>query len=156
MIVKNYTTSIKVEKTISEIESLLVRFGATGIYKEYKGTNVSGLIFNMDREGQTIPFKIPVNLEKCRTIIQKAVYSKKLPQRYLNEPLRTEQGERIVWRIIKDWIHSQLSLLEIEFAEATEIFLPYAYNPVENKTMYQKFLENKEQFLALSHNEDSE
>jgi len=154
MVVKNYTTSIKTEKTIAEIENILVKFGAEGIYKEYKGTSVSGLMFYIMKEGQKIPFRLPMHLEKCRTVIKKAVDEKKLPQRYLNEPLRTEQGERVVWRIIKDWIHSQLSLIEIEFADVTEILLPYVYNPIKDQTMYQQFLENKENFLALESRED--
>lgn len=149
MTVRNYTTQIKVEKTMQEIEKILVKFGAQGIYKEYKGERVSGIMFFLMREGQKIPFKIPMTLEKTRTMIEKAVRERRLPQRYLNEPLKTDQGERVCWRIIKDWIDSQLSLLEINFAEATEILLPYAYNMVEEKTMYQKFIENKEKFLAI-------
>ena len=62
----------------------------------------------------------------------------------------------VAWRIIKDWIDSQLSLLEMNFADAVQIFLPYAYNPVENKTMYEKFLDNKEEYLALEVNKEQE
>ncbi len=75
---KNYTTGIAVEKTVMEIEQLLVKFGA------------------------------------------------------------------------------QLSLMEMEFADSVELFLPYAYNMVEDKTMYQKFLENKEKYLALESKEEKD
>lgn len=149
MTIRNYTTGIKVEKTIMEIELILVKFDAKGIYKEYEGSRISALMFFMIKDNQKIPFKIPVSIEKARTVVVKAVKEKKLPQRYLNESLRTEQGERIVWRIIKDWIDSQLSLMEINFADATEIFLPYVYDAVENKTLYQKFMDNKERFIAV-------
>ena len=149
MAVRNYTTSIAVEKTIMEIEGILVRFGAEGIYKEYQGSHISGLMFFLVKDGQKIPFRIPMSVEKTRTVVSKAVGEGKLPRRYLDEPLRSDQGERVAWRIIKDWVHSQLSLLEMQFADAVEIFLPYAYNMVEKKTMYEKFLEKKEQYLAL-------
>lgn len=154
MVVRNYTTQIKVEKTLAEIESILVKFGAQGIYKEYEGQRISSLMFFLIHEGQKIPFKIPLSIVKSRNIIQKIVNKGKLAKKYGVEPLRTEQGERVSWRIIKDWIDSQLSLLEMNFAEPLEIFLPYAYNVVEDKTMYNKFLENKEQYLALQKGED--
>lgn len=149
MTVRNYTTQIVVEKTIMEIEQILLKFGAEGIYKEYKGNKISGLMFYLMKDNQKIPFKIPMSIEKTRTIITKAVQEGKLPRKFLNEPLRSEQGERVAWRIIKDWIDSQLSLLQMQFAEAIEILLPYAYNPVKEKTMYQLFSEHKDDYLAL-------
>jgi hypothetical protein len=149
MTIRNYTTQISVDKTIMEIEQILVKFGAQGVYKEYKGQKISGVMFFLIKDNQKIPFKIPMNVEKSRSIMEKVVKEGKLGQKYLVEPLRSEQGERVAWRIIKDWIDSQLSLLEMQFADPVEIFLPYAYNMVEDKTMYQKFLENKEKYLAL-------
>lgn len=154
MAVRNYTTQIQVEKTIMEIEGILIKFGALGIYKEYAGSKISSIVFFLIHKGDKIPFKIPMTIEKTRTIITKAVNEGKLPRRYLQEPLRTEQGERVAWRIIKDWIDSQLSLLEMQFADAIEILLPYAYNMVENKTMYQKFMDKKEDFIALEDKPD--
>lgn len=154
MVVRNYSTKILVEKTIMEIEQILIKFGAQGIYKNYNGNRLDGIMFYLIKDGQKIPFKIPMKIEKTRTIIIKAVKEGKLSKKYLDEPLRTEQGERVVWRIIKDWIDSQLSLLEIEYVEAIEILLPYAYNVIEQKTMYEKFIEKKEDFLALEHKED--
>ena len=147
--IRNYTTQIAVEKTILEIEQLLIKFNAGGIYKEYEGQHIKSLMFYITKDGQKIPFKIPVTIEKTRTVVAKAVANKKLPLKYGSEPLRTEQGERIVWRIIKDWLDSQLSLYEINFADAIEIFLPYAYNAVQDKTMYEQFLEHKEKFIAI-------
>ena len=154
MAVRNYTTQINTEKTILEIEQILIKFGAVNIFKEYQGSKISGLMFFLFKNGQKIPFKIPMSIEKTRTVVKKAVDEGKLPRRYLIEPLRSEQGERVAWRIIKDWIDSQLSLLEMQFAEAIEIFLPYAYNVVENKTMYQKFIEKTGQYLALEQNNE--
>jgi len=156
MAVRNYTTKIATEKTIMEIETILVKFGAGGIYKEYIGRKINSIMFYIEYKGQKIPFKIPLSIEKTRTIISKAVNEGKLPKRFLQEPLRSEQGEMVAWRIIKDWIDSQLSLLEMNFADAVQIFLPYAYNPVENKTMYEKFLDNKEEYLALEVNKEQE
>jgi len=59
------------------------------------------------------------------------------------------------WRIIKDWVHSQLSLFEMNYADAVEIFLPYAYDIKTNKTIYEKMLDNKLKVLALEHEEST-
>jgi len=147
--IKNYTTTISAEKTLMEIEKLLVDFGSKGIYKEYEGSNISSIMFYMVHDGKKIPFKIPLRLNNMRNLISKLVKNGKLPQRFNSEPLRTEQGLRVGLRIIKDWIHSQLSLLEAEFCEPLELLLPYAFNPVNDKTMYQQILEKKKDFLAL-------
>lgn len=47
--------------------------------------------------------------------MEKVVKEGKLGQKFLVEPLRSDQGERVAWRIIKNWIESQLSLLEMQF-----------------------------------------
>jgi hypothetical protein len=153
-VVRNISTSISFEKTLMEIEQILVRFGAEGIYKEYRGSNISGLMFFLIIKGQKIPFKIPMSIEKSRRIIIQAVKEGKLPKKFNFEPLTTEQGIRVGWRIIKDWIHSQMSLLEMEFAEPLEILLPYAWNPIQQKTAYEMFVDQKEKFLALEHKEE--
>lgn len=149
MAVRNYTTTIDANKTILEVEGILLKFGAQGIYKEYQGTKVNSITFFINKNGQRIPFKIPMSIEKSRRVVENAVKEGKLPRKFLQEPLRSDQGERIAWRIIKDWIDSQLSLLEMHFADAIEILLPYAYNPVEDKTMYQRFMEHSDKILGL-------
>jgi hypothetical protein len=42
----------------------------------------------------------------------------------------------VVWRIIKDWLYSQFSLIEIGQAKAQQIFLPYYYDG--RKTFYER------------------
>src|SRR3990167_2888146 len=69
MAVRNYTTKIATEKTIMEIETILVKFGAGGIYKEYIGRKINSIMFYIEYKGQKIPFKIPLSIEKTRTII---------------------------------------------------------------------------------------
>ena len=149
MAVKNITSNIKPEKTVMEIEKLLARFGAKAIMKEYLGENVSSISFVLEHQGQKIPFKMPMNVEKARRIVEIAVSEKKLPYKYRNEPLRTEKAMAVGWRLIKDWIHVSISLMEVEFSEPLEILLPYAFNPIENKTVYQMFQEKKDEFLAI-------
>lgn len=150
MAVKNITSTIKTEKTIMELEQLLIRFGAKGILKEYKGTQIDSIAFYLEQNNRKIPFKLPMNLERARRVIEKAVDEKKLPSKFKQEPYRTEKAQIVGWRIIKDWIHAQISILEIEFAEPIEILLPYAYDLNKKKTFFEKIKEDKKLLPVLT------
>jgi len=150
MAVKNITSRIDPAKTIMEIEQILAKFGAKAILKEYDGESVTSMSFYiLAPNGEKIPFKLPMKLENARAVIESAVGEGKLPQRFLTEPYRTDQALRVGWRIVKDWIHSQLSLYEMNYADAVEIFLPYAYNSITEQTLYEKIVEEKFEGLAL-------
>ena len=150
MVVKNITSRIKPEKTIMEIEQILARFGAKAILKEYSGERVTAIsFFIIAPSGSKIPFKLPLKLEQMRAVIEKAVDERKLAHKFSNEPHRTDKALIVGWRIIKDWIHAQLSLAEVEFANPVEIFLSYAWNPVEEKTFYELIAEKKFKELSL-------
>ena len=148
--IKNITSNIKPQKTIMEIEDILSKFGAGGVYKEFDSDgNVNQLMFYLNHKGQKIPFKMPMLIDKAKEVIKKAAHSGKIQKKYLQEPALTEKAQSVGWRVIKDWIHSQLSLLEIQFAEPLQIFLPYAYNGVTNETVYEQIEKQKSKFLAL-------
>lgn len=154
MAVKNITSEIAPEKTIMDIEKILSQFGAKAILKEYEGEMVTAISFYiLAPNSEKIPFKLPMKLEKARAVVEKAVEEGKLPLRFNDEPYRTEKGLIVGWRIIKDWIHAQLSLAEIEYADAVEIFLPYAWNPVTEKTFYEEIEAKKFKGLALEDKE---
>lgn len=148
MAVRNITTNIAPEKTIMEIEQILARFGAKAILKQYEGRYPIGICFQLETENGLIPFKLPMKIEQVRMIIEQAVKERKLTKKYKQEPLRTEKALMVGWRIIKDWIHSQLSLIEMNYAQAIEIFLPYIYDNKTDQTFYEK-IEQSDFLLAL-------
>ena len=45
----------------------------------------------------------------------------KIPPRYVSK----EQAERVAWRILKDWVESQMAIVEAGMVKAEEVFLPY-------------------------------
>jgi len=139
MPIKNYTTSIPVEKTVMQIERILAKHGATGILKEYDDEGrISAVSFNANiGVGQNIAFRLPMKLRAMLNITNKLVKEKKLSQKYRND---MDKAMMIGWRIIKDWIDSQIALIEIEMCDIAEVFLPYAYNGTN--TLYDLFKEN--------------
>ena len=133
---------IKPEKTIMELEQILVKFNARGILKEYSGGVVDSVAFYIEKNGRNIPFKMPMKLECARRVVVKAVDEGKLPSKFRDEPHHTEKARIVGWRIIKDWVHSQLSMLEVEFADPVELLLPFVYDDVEKRTLYDKIVDD--------------
>ena len=92
MALKNYTTKIKVEKTIAEIETMLTKHGATHIFKMYDTNgNPTDLAFKADVDGQELSFKLPMKEDKILQIFNIAVSNRELPNRYRNDK---EQARR--------------------------------------------------------------
>lgn len=131
----NYTTKIPAEKSISEIEQMLSLFGASAIMKEYSGDGkVKNLSFKLNNQG----YQIPTNIQGVYKILytEKRVLGKK--DAMAN---RDKNAYNITWRIIKDWISAQLSIIASGQAQPDEVMLPYLFNG--KKTMYQAYKEGK-------------
>ena len=136
----NFSTQIDANKTILEIETLLSKSGATKIMKEYDCEgDVSSLNFIIITPKGNISIKMPVKIENMLEIFRIQVQDKKLPKKYLNN---IEQANKVSWRIIKNWLEAQLSLIMINAVKLEEVFLPYVYDEKMNKTIFE-LLEDK-------------
>lgn len=79
-------------------------------------------------------FRLPINIEGVYKALQK---DRNTPKKF-----RTyEQASRVAWRIIKDWIESQIAIIQAGQAELEQVFLPYAQNQA-GKTVYETIKEN--------------
>jgi hypothetical protein len=135
---KNFSTSIAVEKTIAEIELMLAKSGASKILKEFdeKG-RISSLTFMLVTGKGDVPIKLPMNQSGLRNVFKVQVSDGKLPRKFWGSDWADEQAMRVGWRILRDWLYAQLSLLSIEMVKVEEIFLPYMYNARLGKTMFE-------------------
>lgn len=125
---KNYTTSVPAERSIVEIERYLVDFGATAIMKEWDNDKkVISIAFKIKEAG----FKLPANTEGVAI----ALFGHNLTE------VKKKQAERTAWRILKDWIHAQMSIVVSGLAEPEQVLLPYMYDG--KLTLYQKYKEGK-------------
>lgn len=135
--VKNYTTTITWAKTLTEIEEMLVAIGADAILKRYRGDGrVEGLSFQFQKHG----YLLPSNTEKCMERLREIERFKRMNRQTLEE-----QAERVSWRVIKDWLEAQITLIRIGNAEVEQVMLPYMWNGRES--LYEKLKENN--FAAL-------
>jgi len=148
---KNYTTKIDANTTILEIENMLVKFGATDVWKQYDDGVVVALNFAIDTEFGKMPFKLPLKIKEIRQtlMIQRQKGNINIPQRLLKDD---KHSINVGWRIIKDWIESQLSLIELDQVKIEQIFLPYAYDMGTDKTFYEALKERKFTGMLMENN----
>lgn len=129
MAILNYTTKIKSEKTIMEIQQILVKHGATKIVTDYENGIPSAVTFGLIMNDNLVAFSLPANYKGVLNSMKKS----KAPKKFLTE----EQAIKVSWRIIKDWVAAQMALVEAELADVAEVFLPYAITKNGN-TLYKE------------------
>ena len=110
--------------------------------KTYRGDGrVEALTFKYQSRG----YKLPANTEKCLEIVKQIKIYKYKPNQWISE-----QAERVTWRIIKDWLDAQISLIQIGQAEVEQVMLPYMWDG--SKSLYEKLKE--QQFLLAGTKEE--
>jgi hypothetical protein len=131
-LIKNYTTDVPVERTIAEIQKLLVENGARGIALEYgEGGLVKDIFFKIRLHGKDLPFRLPSKPDHVyAAVFANMQYQEKLRQE------RMKKSEAIAWRICKTWLEAQITLINLEQAKLEEVFLPYLVMP-SNKTLFE-------------------
>jgi hypothetical protein len=139
---KNYTSAVSIDQTISRIERALAGAGATGIMKEYKDGMLSSLSFHVRLPtGRIVAVRLPANHEAVYQTMQQEV---KRPRNGTMEKLRI-QAMRTSWKLMQDWVEVQLSLIVLHQVDFMQVFLPYVW---DGKRTFYAALKEK-QFLAL-------
>jgi len=112
------TTGIEVIRTCSEIEQLLLKRGATEIWKGFKDGNVESIEFILPIEGRSINFKLPFRWQ----YIQEMARAGKTRYRKTEEE---EQARKVAARLVLRWVESQFALIDTGMVKIEEVFLPY-------------------------------
>lgn len=135
------TTQIDSEKTISEIQSLLVQHKATSILMEYTAGKISSVCFRIEINGNLIPFRLPCRHEPIQKVLAsrtrdyKQAWSKEMREKVADK--YEDQARRVAWRQILRWVQAQLALVETGMVKVEEVFLPYAQLPT-GETIFEK------------------
>ena len=142
--IKNFSNSVPVERTITEIEKMLAKYGAKKIMKEYNGDgDPVRLLFIIMTEHGEMPIQVPVNADKIQKVFKLQVSNKLLPRRYWEGEWSEKQAQRVGWRILLDWLDAQITLLNTQMVKLEEIFLPYYYNTKLDLTLYEMLEQGK-------------
>lgn len=141
----NYTTSIAVDKTISEIQKMLGQAGASAIMTEYDDNgNIIALNFRMKFErdsSQQIAFSLPTDWRPVLEVMRE--------QRRKNPRIKAveDQARRVAWRITKDWVEAQLAIIETRMVTTAQVFLPYAVTNT-GESLWQSIANNPSMLLG--------
>lgn len=129
----NYTTKIPYQKTMAEVEALLMVHGASEIYKKVDDEgHVSALLFRLRTPDGNLPIRLPIDANATLEVLQKQYLNREVDRRFATK----DHARKVAWRIIKDWLQAQVWLVETQMAKMEEILLPYLMVD-SNHTLYE-------------------
>ena len=138
MAIKNFTTDVPVNRTVSEIHLMLADHGAKRILFDYGDDGkVNAISFTISTPHGEQAIKLPANAERVRAVLHEQKNSTKNRSRTPIDDSQ-EQADRVAWRIVKDWLSAQLAILETEMVTVQQVFLPYFINN-KGETLYEVY-----------------
>lgn len=133
----NYTTKIPYQKSMAEIEALLMIHGASDIYKKVdEEGHVSALLFRLRTPDGNLPIRLPIDANATLEVLKKQYLNREVDKRFATK----DHARRVAWRIIKDWLEAQVWLVETQMAKMEEILLPYLMVD-KDRTLYEAMKE---------------
>jgi hypothetical protein len=134
MLIKNYTTKVPANRSITEIQDALVNQGATGmLYKYEQGAGrIEALQFLMRIKNQDVAFSLPVHWRRFQRVLELQQVRRWDEEAYVS---------RVAWRNICDWVMAQLALYKTEIVDMPQVFLPFATDG-KGQTLYERVQAN--------------
>lgn len=137
--IMNYSTSVPVNKTIADIQQLLIRTRARSILFDYDDQgSIRAVMFKLVVDnGVELPFRLPAKVDQAYQVLHAG---KTLEWKY--KEARMENARMVAWRIVHDWLKAQLAIIELEMVKPQEVFLPYLVVG-NNTTLYENMEQNQ-------------
>jgi len=133
----DYSTKIPYERTMSQVEAILMVHGAKDIYKKIDNQgHVYALIFTLPSPDGNLPIRLPIDANATFEVLKKQCQNRQVAKRFATE----DHARRVAWRIIKDWLEAQVWLVETQMAKMEEILLPYMM-VTKDKTLYETMID---------------
>ena len=132
------TTQVSPQKSVNEIQELLVAYGATAILTEYDNGEVIAVSFKHKTGDAEIPYRLPSRWQEVKKLLAKA----RRPSSNLDA-----EAKRIAWRQTRRWVEAQLAYVQTNQVKFEQVFL--AYMQVGSQTLYERLEGN--QFKMLEH-----
>lgn len=124
------TTRIAPERTVSEIQQILMKYGAKAVLMEYELCTISAVSFQYVVADQVIPFRLPCRWQEMETCLRQ---SGKRPK---SDDTFEVWARRVAWRQILRWIEAQMALIETNMVKVQEVFFPYIVTK-SNQTLFE-------------------
>lgn len=123
MPIKNYTTTVPAAQSVAEIVGVPAAHGAAKIQQEYDSGRPVSIAFAIDTPAGLRGFRLPSSADRVKAVL-----------------LKTDdaQAARVAWRILWDWVLSQMAILETEMVSIDQIMLLYMADK-EGRTVYELY-----------------
>lgn len=116
--IANTTTTVSAERSVAEIQKMLAMARVSAVMLEFDEGQPSGIAFKINCNDIEISFRLPCNWKG----VLDAMKREKTPTRFLTK----DHAKRVSWRITRDWLRAQLSLVESGKSSIQEVMLPWA------------------------------
>lgn len=143
-----HTTKIEPHTTAMEIQTLLLKHGATDILLQADAGVIKGISFRIKTAHGHFPFRLPANVDKVYAVLCRVDMSTSHGSKTM------DQAHRTGWRILKRWVEAQLAMIATEMVTFDQIMLPFLEVDDGATTLYERFLEDSNRFLALPEGND--
>ena len=139
--IANRTTTIDAEKTISAIQRMLAAARASSLRIDYEDGQPCALSFQLTSGGQLLAFRLPCNW-------QGTLRALRCDRGYPTRLKTPEQAKRVAWRVLRDWLRAQLSLVEAGASTIHEVFVPWLITD-DGTTVAARLFSGSSGLLAL-------
>jgi hypothetical protein len=135
----NYTTTVSADKSAMECISILIKHGAKNVGMSLGEDRVpDGLDFVVSTPWGLQQYSLPINMSGTEKALKQAWRDGRIDPRFTSP----EHARRVAWRVIKDWLESQLALVEAGVADLPQVMLSFM-KVSPDQTMYQAVVENQ-------------
>ena len=109
-----YTTKIEPQKTIGEIQEVLVSHGAKSVMTNYTDDGkIESLSFMILVDGQPKGIRLPADPTPVFKVLQRQYNDRKIARQFVDE----HHALRVAWRIILYWVSAQMAILETQMVK---------------------------------------
>lgn len=143
----NYTTTVPVHQTLSEMQAMLAKHRAKAISTQYDDAGEpTGLTFVIATDFGDRTFALPVDVK----VVHRLLVDLDRGPRGLSSKARKKQGSysspehaaRVAWRVMKDWLEAQLALIQYRMVSLDQVMLPYLRGD-DGQTLYEAYRNNQ-------------
>jgi hypothetical protein len=134
------TTQVSPQKSVNEIQELLMAYGATAILTEYDNGEVIAVSFKHRTADIEIPYRLPSRCQEVKKLLAKA--------RRFSSNIDAE-AKRIAWRQTRRWVEAQLAYVQTNQVKFEQVFLAYMQVGLGSETLYERLEGNR--FKMLEH-----
>lgn len=135
------TTRIAAERTVSEIQGILAKYGATAVLLDFDECQVTAVSFRYSVEGKEIAFRMPCRWQNLEMKLRGSGKHPKWDDTY------EKWARRVAWRQVLRWVEAQFAMVETDMVKVHEVFLPYAQDQT-GQTVFEKLEGNQFKMLG--------